>query len=803
MLVSLRWLKDYVDITLSPKELADRLTMAGLEVDAIQEIAPGFSGVVVCKVVSVSPHPNADKLHLCEVSTGVRSCPVVCGAPNVRAGMTTAFAQVGAVIPGGYTIKSAKLRGKQSEGMLCSEEELGIGGDSGGIMDLPGDFEPGQDLATALELRDIVFDIGITPNRSDCLSMIGIAREVAAITDRKFRYPEFRISESGEDIQSQTSVEILDPDLCPRYTARIIRGVKMGPSPAWMRIRLESVGLRAISNVVDVTNFVMMELGQPLHAFDYRLLEEGRIVVRRAGEGESFVSLDGKPRVLDRDTLMICDGVKPVAVGGIMGGLNSEVQDDTETVLLESAYFNPSSIRRTSKRLGMGTDAAYRFERGIDPEGVVKALDRAAQLMADLSGGSIAKGRIDQYPLKVESAQDIPLHPGRVKEILGVTVGEDEINAVLKRLGMDIRKKGKAYTVTPPTFRVDITMETDLIEEIARLHGYGRVPETLPEIKTAADRDLRQEVISEIRGVLAACGYSEVINYSFTAPASADILGFKADDERRKFIKIINPLTEEQSVMRTSLIFGLLETMKRNLNVGNADLRIFEKGRTFIAKNGDGLPVETEKLCGLLTGARYEALWNTGVKPVDFYDIKGIVEKILEGLKIENATWAASELEPFLHPGRACRVLRRDQDIGFLGEVHPDVLDRMDIKSKALVFELDLSSLVSVFREKTAFREIPRFPPSFRDASLLVKKDLEAQQIQDAAECQHQELLEKIEIFDVYMGENIPEDTKSIALRFTYRSPDRTLTDSEVNQIHVSLIKQISDMTGAKIRGEI
>ena len=354
MLVSLKWLKDYVDIDLNTRELSDKLTMAGLEVDSIKEVAPGFSGVVVARVLSVRPHPNADKLSLCEVSTGDKTVPVVCGAPNVRSGILSAFAKVGANIPGGYTIKSTKLRGELSEGMLCSEEELGIGDDAGGIMVLPEGLTPGEDLASAMKLTDTVLDIGITPNRSDCLCMIGIAREIAAVTGRELRYPHIAFTESEEDISRLTSVRILDPDLCPRYTARMIRNISIGPSPSWIRTRLEAVGLRSINNIVDITNFVMMEFGQPLHAFDFRYLAEGRIVVRRAGEGEEFVSLDGKSRTLSSDALMICDGSKPVAVAGIMGGLNSEVQDDTKTVFLESAYFSPASIRRTSKKLGMG-----------------------------------------------------------------------------------------------------------------------------------------------------------------------------------------------------------------------------------------------------------------------------------------------------------------------------------------------------------------------------------------------------------------------------------------------------------------
>ena len=400
MLVSLKWLKDYVDIELTAEELAHELTMAGLEVDEIKTIRPQFSGVVVAKILSVKPHPSADRLSLCNVSDGTENYPVVCGAKNIAAGDIVPLAKVGAVIPGGYTIKSSVLRGEKSDGMLCSEAELEIGDDASGIMHLPSDLPLGVPLETALNIGDTVFNVGVTPNRSDCLSMIGMAREVAAITGKKMKLPSVKIKESSEDINSLTSVKIVDADACPRYTARMIKNVKIGSSPVWMKTRLEAAGLRAINNIVDVTNFVMLEMGQPLHAFDFRFLEEGRIVVRKSKENEEFISLDGKSRTLPADTLLICDGVKPVAIGGIMGGLNSEVKEDTQVVFLESAYFNPPSIRRSARKLAMPTDAAFRFERGIDPEGVVKALNRAAQLIADLSGGSICKNYIDEYPEK-------------------------------------------------------------------------------------------------------------------------------------------------------------------------------------------------------------------------------------------------------------------------------------------------------------------------------------------------------------------------------------------------------------------
>jgi len=540
MKVSLKWLKDYVDFDLPAQELADRLTMAGLEVDALEEKRADFSGVVVARIVSAKRHPDADKLSLCEASIGDKTLPIVCGAPNVREGILVPLATVGAVIPGGYTIKLTKIRGEVSEGMFCSEEELGIGSDNTGIMVLPDELIPGMPLDQALDLTDTVLDVGVTPNRSDCLSIVGIAREVAAITGKSLRYPAISVPESEEKVSDVTSVTILDPDLCPEYTARIVRNVAIWPSPLWMRQRLEAVGLRAINNVVDITNFVMLELGQPLHAFDFRFLEEGRIVVRKSREGEIFISLDEKERSLKEGTLLICDGVKPVAIAGIMGGLNSEVKDDTSTVLLESAYFNPGSIRRSSRFLGMGTDAAFRFERGIDPQGVVRALDRAAGLMAELADGVSCLGYIDAHPQEVQIAKDIPLRVTRVNDILGLSLTEKEIVPILESLEMKVRPEDGnpgVYRVTPPTCRVDLTREIDLIEEVARLHGYDRIPVTLPAVTASPFApDPGRLVEDRVRALLNGYGYSEVITYSFVSPSSADLLAFRPDDFRRRML---------------------------------------------------------------------------------------------------------------------------------------------------------------------------------------------------------------------------------------------------------------------------
>jgi phenylalanyl-tRNA synthetase beta chain len=802
MQVSLKWLKDYVDVDVPPEELAERLTMAGLEVDSLRRIEPSFSGVRVARIVSLRPHPQADKLSLCEVTTGEATCPVVCGATNIRVGDIVPLAQVGAVLPNGDVIRSARIRGELSEGMLCSEQELGIGADAAGIMILSSDLSLGKNLADALDLSDTVLDISVTPNRSDCLSIVGVAREVAAITGKKLRYPSSALVENDEEIQGITSVSIEDPDLCPRYTARVIKNVRIGPSPFWMRRRLEAVGLRSINNIVDVTNFAMMELGQPLHAFDFRFLEEGRIVVRRSRVGETFVSLDEKERILRADTLTICDGVKPVAIGGVMGGLNSEVKNDTEMILLESAYFNPSSIRRTSRGLAMGTDAAFRFERGIDPEGVIRALDRAAGLMAELSGGTVCRGVIDQYPRIIPTVKGILLRLKRIRDILGAAVEEADVVRILRNLEMTVEPAGEgSFRITPPTCRVDIAREIDLIEEIARMHGYDRVPATLPAVSVIAGSvDGKSTVEARIREIMTGAGYQEVINYSFVSPDAVDQLGLPETDERRLQVRIRNPLTEEQAAMRTTLIQSLLRNVRMNADVGRFDLKIFETGRTFIRQGEGKQPREHNRAAFLTTGRRYEDRWHFQGLQADFYDLKGCVENILDILRIAAPSFREGVPEPFLHPGKSCGVFGGETQIGFLGEVHPDVLARMDLTGTVIVCELDRDLLAANYSAKAAFRNIPRFPSSSRDVAFLVRREVAAAEMLRPAADFLEELLEKVQIFDVYEGKNVPEEMKSLGLRFSYRGAERTLTDDEVNEVHTRIVRKIVHATGASIR---
>ncbi|MHB8769502.1 MAG: phenylalanine--tRNA ligase subunit beta [Syntrophales bacterium] len=802
MLVSLKWLKDYVDVDAAAAEVAERLTMAGLEVDSLHETGPAFSGVCVARILSLKPHPNADKLVLCDVTTGDATLPIVCGAKNIAVGDLVPLAQVGATLPGGLVIRSSRIRGEASEGMLCSEEELGIGEDASGIMILPPALPLGGELGDVLTLRDTVLDVGVTPNRADCLSIVGVAREWAAITGARLRYPPVDVVETGEEIHAVTSVSILDPDLCPRYTARLIRNIRIGPSPFWLKQRLEAVGMRPINNVVDVTNYVMMELGQPLHAFDFRFLEQGKIVVRRSREGERFVSLDGKERTLRSDTLMICDGVKPVAIGGVMGGFNSEVKEDTDTVLLESAYFNPTSIRRTARELAMGTDAAFRFERGVDPEGVVRALDRAARLMAELSGGTVCKGVIDQYPRRIPTADRIPLRVARTREILGVAPPEAEIVRILTGLEMVVQPAGAGqFAVTPPTCRVDITREIDLIEEVARLYGYDRVPVTVPAVAGVAGiGEAKRTVEDRIREIMTGAGYTEVINYSFVSPGAVDQLGLGEGDERRSHVAIRNPLSEEQAVLRTTMTHSLLLNARRNADSGRFDVKIFEIGKTFI-RCGEGVqPREQNRLACLITGLRYEDRWHSQDLRGDFYDLKGCIENLLDTLRIPSLSYRPGISEVILHPGKSCGVFAGERIVGFIGEIHPDLQARLDLPGPVIVCELDIDLLAAQSSAVAAFRSLPRYPSSSRDVAFLIRREHEAGELVLLAEQSLEELLERVQIFDVYEGKNIPAGMKSLGVRFSYRSADRTLTDEEVSAVHTRVVQRIVQGTGASIR---
>ncbi len=799
MKVSLSWLKDYVPIEMEPNDLADALTMVGLEVEIVSDRYSYLDTVVVACIAKIAPHPNADKLRLCEVDMGEGMVSVVCGAPNAKEGALAPLALTGTVFPDGSVLERSVIRGETSQGMLCSEAELELGTDESGIMILDPGLRVGDKIATALGISDTVFEIGLTPNRPDCLSIMGVAREVAAIQKTKIKYPEIKLPEGdGHDISKLSTVTIEAPDHCPRYAARLLEKITVAPSPFWLQDRLMSIGLRPISNIVDITNFVMMETGQPLHAFDFEQMAEHRIVVRTAKEGEPFTTLDGKERKLSTETLMICDGKKPVAVGGVMGGHNTEIEDTTKQVFIEGAYFKPDSIRKTAKKLGLSTDASQRFERGVDPEGTVTAINRAAQLMAEMGSGIMLGGLIDEHPLPSEPKK-IPLSVKDTNRLLGTKLNRNEIQKMLESIEFQVNKTrtNDELMVVPPSYRVDISQPVDLMEEAARLSGYQNIPVTFHKLTPEARKPSKTlNLRDSIRQLMTGLGFTQVINYSFIHKQSCDRLQIGADDPRRQMLNILNPLTEDQSVMRTSLIPGLLETMRRNIFQQEKDLKLFEIGKVFISNGQDRQPRETEMLAGLWTGARTHTSWHSKEAKCDFYDIKGIAEELLSGLNVNNIKFTEMPDDAcyYSKPGHTAQIFpsaknAENGELGLIGEITPQVLDAFDLKQGAFIFELNLNRLISLVPEMKQAKPIPKYPAVSRDTTLIVNKTVESGRLLESVRNAGEELLEDLYLFGVYEGDPIPQGNKSVSFRTVYRSPRETLEDEAVTEIH----KQITD----------
>jgi len=801
MIVTTNWLKEYVDIDIPTPELAELLTMLGLDVERVEEVGAGLDTVVVARVLSKEQHPNADKLSFCRVDTGSEVLDIVCGATNFAAGDLVALARIGSVLPGDFRIKRSKIRGVESCGMLCSEKELGLADESAGIMILPPGLPLGRPVFDALGLRDTILEIGITPNRADCLSVIGIAREIAAKLGKTLRLPAAEIEERGDDITTRASVEIVDADLCPRYTARLITGATIAPSPSWLVSRLAAAGIRSINNVVDVTNYVLLEYGHPLHAFDFRFLKGGKIIVRRAADGEIFRTLDGQDRHLCRDDLTIRDAERAVALAGIMGGENSEISDQTTDILLESAWFDPRTIRRTSRRLGVKSESSYRFERGADIGGVTRALDRATSLIARLAGGTVARGVIDAYPQPV-TKPPITLRTSRVNDILGTSLSPGEIGETLRSLTFDVTDVGDGvFSVQVPTFRVDIDREIDLVEEVARLSGYGSIPVTLPGAGGAAGGESPRQVMERsIRDIMVALGFNEVINFSFTHPDAPRKLLLPEGDLRRNTIPLLNPLVTEQSVMRTSLVPEILATSLYNLNHRQNRQRLFELRRLYLPVDGKELPEEPLWLAALMTGPRGGEEWCHGREQVDFYDLKGVVEELLHRLGVTSATFGTEQGEPYLHPGKSAVITVGGDRIGTFGELHPVVQENFELTQPVLLLELSIDQLLAHRQGGRTITPPSRFPDSFRDIALLVDDQAAAADLVATVEGMKTPLVTSVVIFDVYRGERLPEGKKSIALRIRYGAPDRTLTDDEINRVHQKIVRQLTEKFSAQQR---
>jgi phenylalanyl-tRNA synthetase beta chain len=795
MRLSLNWLTDFVDLTLEAQALADRLTMAGLEVEALEAVTPGFSGVVVGKVLNVERHPQADRLQVAEVTTGSQTYRVVCGAPNVAAGFLYPFAPPGAILADGRSLKAAKLRGVLSEGMLLAEDELGLSADHVGLMEIPQDLPLGRDLAAALSLADVVLSIAVTANRPDCLSVLGLAREVAALLDQPLRHPEVKVAPAaGPGLEAR--VTILDPIHCPRYAARLIQGLTVAPSPFWMRRRLHLAGLRAINNLVDVTNYVLLEFGQPLHAFDFERLRGGEIIVRLPKSGERrFTTLDGVERELNPETLLICDAERPVALAGVMGGLDSEVTGSTTQVLLESAYFNPRTIRRTAKRLGLSTEASYRFERGVDPDGVIHALERATQLMCGAGAGQVAAERLDEYPAPIQHPR-LNLRVSRANRVLGTDFTSEQMLHLLRRLHLPaLAVDGENLVLQVPPFRGDLEREVDLIEEIARLAGFDAIPVTLPRGVVATPRPGPEvRLLAAARQLLEGLGFFEVITYSFQPDRLGSLL---TADEAPAALRLANPLSEEQAMMRTSLLPGLLDTLRRNTLQQILDVRLFEISKVFAPRAGEDLPQEEHWLTGLMYGAREEAVWNTTPGPVNFFDLKGMVETLLEGLLIPEVTFTPHGLPEYLRYG--ARVFSGSRELGVLGELRPDIGERLDLEGDIFGVNLNFAAL-SQSSIPPRFTPLPRYPAVYRDIALVLPESVPAARVAEALYSHGRPWLVEAVLFDVYVGDPVPPGKRSLAFRLSYRDPERTLTDDLVNTHHQALVAALEKDLGAELR---
>ncbi len=804
MKVSLKWLKDYVNIELAPQELAEKLTMAGMEVKGVQIIGDTWDNMIVGQVTSLGTHPNADRLKLATVDLGTRQVTVVCGAPNVSPGQKVPFAHVGAQLMDGHTgkvelLKPAKIRGIVSEGMVCSEKELGISDSHEGIMVLPPEAPIGISLNEYL--GDVIFDLDITPNRPDCLSMIGIAREIAALTGENLHLPEICYEEAEESVDSYVSVDIVEPNLCPRYCASLIIGVKIASSPDWMQQCLKSYGMRPINNVVDVTNYVMLEYGQPLHAFDYRKLKGKEIIVRRAKGGEVITTLDGTERALSSDTLVIADAEKAVAVAGVMGGLDAEVTDETDAILLESANFNQTAIRRGYSHFQSQSEASIRFDKGLNSGLPLLPLKRATQLLLELAGGQTARGIIDVYPGRAEP-QRISLSTEEVRRLLGLEVTIEEILKVLNSLGFEYQRTDSpsAISVVAPYWRSDIRCSADLVEEVVRIIGYDKIPLTslsapLPEHESSLLLYAqRSNLKHKLRNTLVGWGFQEILTYSLTSLERLQRLSPKLELMVPP-LKVANPLTREQEYLRTTLRPNLLSTLSSNQKYEQAGIRLFEIGKIFLPQGKD-LPQEKEMLCAVLSGSKWELSWHSDKEPLDFFDAKGMAENLLEllGLKVtfENSN------DEILFSKRGADIIVDGDKVGIVGNLHPKVAQAFELSNTSCLIEIDIEKLLNKIKGTKRYQTILRFPGVSRDIALVIDEGIVYKRVEDII--RSFPLVKRVTLFDIYTGEQVPEGKKSFALRIIYQSPDRTLTDEEVNKTQEQMLDRLYQEVGTCLR---
>jgi phenylalanyl-tRNA synthetase beta chain len=804
MFVSYKWLQDYVDLSgVSADELAEKITKSGIEVEGVEVLNEGITGVVVGHVVERVQHPNADKLSKCQVDIGQgEPVQIICGAPNVAQGQKVAVATVGAVLPGNFKIKKAKLRGEESNGMICSLTELGMEAKivpkeySEGIFVFPQDAEVGTDALALLNRNDEVLELGLTPNRSDCLSMLGVAYEVAAILGRDVKLPEIELQPVTEKATDYITVKVEANEDNPLYAAKVIKNVKIGPAPLWMQTRLMSAGIRPHNNVVDITNYILLEYGQPLHAFDYDRLGSKEILVRRAQDGEKFTTLDDVERTLTSDHLVITNGTEPVALAGVMGGANSEVTSDTTTVLLEAAYFTGGTVRKASKDHGLRSEASARFEKGVDPNRVRAAGERAAYLMAKYAGGEVLEGASLVDTLTVEPAV-VSITLEKINSVIGTNLTVAEVEAIFERLQFAVTSEEETITVTAPTRRGDIKIEEDLIEEVARLYGYDNIPKTLP-IGSATPGKLSeyQDKRRIVRQYLEGAGLYQAVTYSLTSEEKAAQFAL----EKRDFIRLAMPMSEDRSILRLSIMPQLLEVLKYNSARQNDSLAVYETGAVFLANGNEVLPEEQEHLAGAITGLWHSHSWQGEKKAVDFYVLKGILEGLFAKLGLtESVTYVQAKVDN-MHPGRTAEIHLNGERIGFVGQVHPTMQKELDLKD-TYVFELSLKAILEEATAPLRYSGIPRFPSITRDIALVVDKETIAGVLQDIIQTAGGKLLKEVTVFDLYEGERMEEGKKSIAYSLKYMDPERTLTDEEVTKVHNKVLEALKEQAGAVLRG--
>lgn len=811
MQVSIKWLKDYIDFTETPEQLADKLTMAGIPVENVVDPGEGLEKVVTGRIEKLEPHQNSDHLQICTMNVGLaENIIIVTGAQNVAEGQVVPVAMVGAHLPNGMKISKGKLRGVASNGMLCSAQELKLDLEKlpeeqkTGIFILPSDTPVGIPAKDVLGLNDVVLEFELTANRADCFSVFGLVREIAAITGNKPHFPEIKVNEDDNTkLNDIFSVEIADPDLCSRFSTRMLKNVKIGPSPEWMQQRLEGAGIRSINNVVDVTNFVMIELGHPMHAYDYDKITGKKLIARRAIEGEELHTLDDTSRKAKGEMLVIADSEKAAGLAGIMGGFETEITDTTTTVILESADFYGPCIRRTARACGLSSEASGRFERGVDSETTIKALDRAAQLLQEMGACTVCEGIVDVYP-NPKQANYVTFTPEQINNHLGTNIAKDVMLNIITSVGFDVTKdENDEITVKVPSWRNDVTCMADISEEIARLHGFDKIKSTLPNgVSMQGTQSAKQTFIDKVKTSLSSQGLYETISFALTNEETFNKLNIPQDSPLRKAVPIMNPLSDEYPLVRTTLLSSIFDNLARNLARKNDDVALFEVGSVFFPKAlpVTELPDEVVKIAGAITGRRNAQGWNQANDMVDFYDAKGIIEELFANLRVTRYTVEAGT-HYAMHPGKTALFKKGRDVIATVGEVHPAVLSAYGITKPVYIFELDATTVMKYMAKDLKYKALPKYPATSRDLAMLVDVDVNAADIEKAMTKAAGQNLTQITLFDVYTGKQVEEGKKSLAFSLTFQSNDKTLTDAEIDPAIEKIVTKLQKDFNANLRG--